>query len=162
MNAKELNEILRLHWLWLNNEPGGRQASLHKANLRYANLSYTDLRKAALSDSDLIGAYLVGADLSYSDLSGADLRGVDLSDTYLRGADLRVAKLHNAELPYGCKYYWGLPKHEITIIHDVAHIGCRSMPLEEWCKRGPEIGEESGYTPEQIAIYMEILKKHER
>jgi hypothetical protein len=36
------------------------------------------------------------------------------------------------------------------------------MPLAEWIERGPEIGEKSGYTKDQIEIYMEILKKHER
>jgi hypothetical protein len=138
MNAEKLNEILRLHLMWINDEPGGRQATLSGADLRG-----TDLR---------------GVNLSLADLNGADLRGAKLCDTKLFNVSLR-----NAKLPQGCKYYWDLPKHDITIIHDVAHIGCRSMPLSEWFELGPEIGEDYGYTPEQIDLYMEILRKeHER
>jgi hypothetical protein len=66
-------------------------------------------------------------------------------------------------LPQDCNFYWDLPKHEIIIIHDVAHIGCHSLTLTEWLERGAEIGEKNDYTPDQIATYMEILRReHER
>ena len=68
ISRDELNNILKKHTMWLDNEPGGE-----RANLREANLS---------------DAYLIGADLSYAYLIGADL-----SRAKLCGADLYIAKL---------------------------------------------------------------------
>ena len=63
MTAKELQEILGKHKLWLIGDPKGV-----RANLSYANLSYADLS----------GANLSYANLSYADLCSADLRSADL------------------------------------------------------------------------------------
>lgn len=46
MNKQELDEALRLHKTWLNNEDGGKRADLRGADLR--------------------GAVLTGADIDYS------------------------------------------------------------------------------------------------
>jgi hypothetical protein len=199
MDTEKLNEILRLHQMWLNAEPGGRRANLYGADLqgtdlRGADLSLADLRRANLSLADLSGTGLTRtgltrADLTRADLSGANLKGAYLIVANLSGASLYVANLtgadlfnanltradlfnanledvdlHNtdlkdAKLPQGCKYYADLPEHNIIIIHDVAHIGCHSLPIAEWLERGPEIGEKSGYTPDQIDVYMEILRR---
>jgi len=78
METDKLQEILRLHLAWFNNEPGGERANLHGANLSEANLRGADLR----------GADLSGANLSEANLHGADLRGADLHGANLRGADL--------------------------------------------------------------------------
>ena len=72
MTARELQEALRLHLLWLDDDPEGVRADLRGADLSGADLSEADLRGA--------------------DLSRADLRGADLSGANLRGADLREAK----------------------------------------------------------------------
>ena len=53
-----LEEILRKHLAWLNDDPGGEKADLSYADLSYADLSYADLRSA---------------DLNYADLRSADL-----------------------------------------------------------------------------------------
>jgi len=45
---KELQEVLRLHKMWLNSEVGGI-----RADLSYANLSSANLSSANLSDSNL-------------------------------------------------------------------------------------------------------------
>jgi uncharacterized protein YjbI with pentapeptide repeats len=65
MTARELQEALRLHLLWLDDDPEGVRA----------DLSGADLRGADLSEADLRGADLSGADLRGADLSRADLRG---------------------------------------------------------------------------------------
>ena len=65
----DLQEILKLHQKWLNNEEGQR-----------ANLSGADLSGAALSGADLRNANLRGANLSNANLSGADLSGANLSE----------------------------------------------------------------------------------
>ena len=66
--TKEVKEILKLHKLWLDNDPQGRRADLYGADLCGA-----DLRDANLRDANLYGADLYGADLRGADLRGADL-----------------------------------------------------------------------------------------
>ena len=58
MKQKELNEILRLHAMWLRGEDGGKRAILYGADLRGANLCEADLRGANLCGADLRGANL--------------------------------------------------------------------------------------------------------
>lgn len=69
----DLPKILRLHGMWIRDEPGGA-----RADLRGADLSGADLSGADLSGADLREASLSGADLSSADLRGADLRWADL------------------------------------------------------------------------------------
>ncbi len=98
MNKTELNEILKLHKLWLNGDPKGRCASLQDANLSGANLKYAILSDANLMGADLSDANLMGADLSDANLMGADLSGADLSGADLSFVNLRNANLSNADL----------------------------------------------------------------
>jgi len=63
-----IEETLRLHKLWLENDSKGV--------------------RAYLTGADLTGADLTGADLRGADLRGADLTGAYLTRAYLRGADL--------------------------------------------------------------------------
>ena len=83
-----LEEILKKHKMWLNDEEGGE-----RANLSGFDLSYTDL-----SGDDLRGTYLCNADLRGADLCNADLRGANLCNADLRGADLRGANLTGTNL----------------------------------------------------------------
>ena len=118
MNANELENILKLHQKWLNNEEGGvradlrgadlrgadlREPSLYRANLRGANLYRVDLNGVSLRGADLREANLRGAILYRADLCGADLReaslsGADLSGATLYRANLRRANLYRADL----------------------------------------------------------------
>ena len=75
ITKEQLDNILKKHTLWINNESGGDQA-------------------------DLSGADLYGANLSGADLRGADLRGANLYQANLSGADLYGAK--NLNLPMAC------------------------------------------------------------
>ena len=56
MTQEELNEVLRLHKLWLNHKKGGK-----KANLCNKNLSHLSLDRASLN-----GASLNGANIDFS------------------------------------------------------------------------------------------------
>jgi len=97
----DLDEVLRLHGLWLNDEEGGKRADLRRADLQDANLRDADLR-----DADLRGANLWGADLRGADLQDADLRGANLRDANLRRADLQDADLRGADLDYAAWPLW--------------------------------------------------------
>lgn len=75
ITKEQLDNILKKHTLWVENESGGERA-------------------------DLSGADLSGADLSEANLREANLCGADLYVANLSGADLYVAK--NLNLPMAC------------------------------------------------------------
>ena len=68
---KELAEVLRLHKLWLEDNPKGIRADLSSADLRSADLRSADLSLANLSWANLRLANLSLADLRWADLSSA-------------------------------------------------------------------------------------------
>ena len=96
MYKKELEEVLRLHEMWLHSKMGGA-----RANLQYANLQDANLQDANLQYANLRGANLRGADLQDANLQGANLRGANL-----RGADLQDANLQGADIDYSCWPLW--------------------------------------------------------
>ena len=108
ISRDELNNILKKHTMWLDNEPGGERANLRGTDLRGADLSGADLREADLSEADLSEADLSCANLGWANLCRANLRGADLiqadlrevnlSDAYLIGTDLSYAYLIGADL----------------------------------------------------------------
>ena len=53
MSVSDLAEILRLHSLWLVEDPSGQRADLSRANLLGANLWGANLRGANLSGAKL-------------------------------------------------------------------------------------------------------------
>lgn len=55
---KELEEIIRLHGLWVSGKEGGVTADLSHSNLSHSDLSHSDLRGADFSHSDLRGSNL--------------------------------------------------------------------------------------------------------
>jgi hypothetical protein len=97
-SVEQLQEVIRLHTLWLNGDTTGQQADLSEADLSEANLSGADLSGADLSGADLSEANLSKANLSKANLSGADLSWADLSGADLSGADLSWADLSKANL----------------------------------------------------------------
>ena len=70
INKEELNEILKLHKLWLDTHgEEGKRADLSKTDLSYADLTGEDLRYADLNGANLRYADLNGAILSYANLN---------------------------------------------------------------------------------------------
>ena len=133
-----IEETLRLHKLYLNNEEGGVRANLEGANLKGADLRRVYLRRAYLRGADLTGSDLRGANLRLANLKKADLEGANLEGAYLRGADLEGANLTDANLeaanlegaikiPIHCKW-----SHGIT--DDKIQIGCEIRSIEDWDK----------------------------
>ena len=100
ITKEQLDDILRKHALWINNESGGERANLHEANLRGANLYQANLCGADLSGANLSRANLYQANLYQANLSGADLSGANLSRANLYQANLREAK--NLNFPIAC------------------------------------------------------------
>ena len=108
ISRDELNNILKKHTMWLDNEPGGERANLRGAdlsgadlrdiNLIWADLSLANLCRANLCRANLRRADLIRADLSVADLSEADLSCANLGWAKLCGADLREANLSDAYL----------------------------------------------------------------
>ena len=80
-----LEEILKKHKMWLNDEEGGERANLSGFDLSYTDLSGDNLRGAYLCNADLRNAYLYNADLRDADLRCANLTGTDLKNVNLMG-----------------------------------------------------------------------------
>ncbi len=113
MNQIELNEVIRLHKLWLDDDPAGKPATLWEADLCRTNLKGAALRKADIRFTDLRAANLTQTDFRYADLrftdfrnatgfrinlESADLECADLRAVDFRDANLRRALLHDAKL----------------------------------------------------------------
>ena len=122
METNKLNEILRKHKMWLNDEEGGVCANLSNANLAYANLSNTDLYDANLDHANL--AY---ANLSYAKLSYADLDHANLDSANLYHADLECANLDSANLDGANLYRANLDSANLVN----ANLDFSCLPL--WC-----------------------------
>ena len=75
ITKEQLDNVLRKHALWINNESGGERADLRGANLSGANLSGANLYQANLSGANLSGANLYRANLSGANLYRANLSG---------------------------------------------------------------------------------------
>ena len=89
MDKKKLDEILKKHQKWLDNEPDGEQANLQGANLQGANLQ----------EANLQGADLQGANLQEADLQGADLLNTCLP-LWSGGLHIKLGRLQMAQLVY--------------------------------------------------------------
>ena len=92
MDKNEIQEILKQHQLWLDDN-GGKRADLRGVDLYGADLHNANLRGAYLHSSRLGGADLSFANLNYATLCNADLHNVNLW-----GASLSEANLHSADL----------------------------------------------------------------
>jgi hypothetical protein len=149
MTGEKIDEILRLHSLWVDRLPGGRRADLSGAYLREADLRGADLR---------------GADLRVANLRKADLRDADLREANLSGANLCEANLNNTKLPENVKFFNNLSMHDIIIVDDTAHIGCERYSIKIWLRSpiGGNIFSKYRYTIKQINEYRRILEEGER
>ena len=125
----------------VNNYEIKPEADLEGADLSGANLSGANLRGADLEGANLRGAYL----------EGANLRGANLSLANLRGADLEGAEgVVHFSFQLGRKFGWYL-NGKIT-------IGCTTLSVDEFIKRGPKLGKESGYSDEDIERHLVLFK----
>ena len=181
MNQNELNEVLKLHKLWLNSDgEEGKRADLSSADLRGADLRNADLRVADLTGVLLEGAFLVGtnfegAHLSYANLDYTDLVDADLTSADLRGVNLRKANLRNANLHCallfdanlgdsnlegtGLRLFLG-PRHDgiYNSQDDKLYIGCQIHKLDYWLKNYVAIGKKHEYTDKEIEAYGNWIK----
>ena len=125
MDSEQIKEVLRLHLLWINHDPVGKQAcfgkvDLYGVNLYGVNLQGANLIGANLSEADLGGTNLIGTNLSEADLSGANLSGANLSGANMLRADLSRALL------YGTKF---IVEFKNAINTHLAHYDPEQFPF---------------------------------
>lgn len=87
LTAKQ-EEDLRLHALWLHNDPKGVRLDWSYRDLRGANLQGANLHRADLRGVCLWGAYLEGANLKRANLKRANMEGADMRGANMRGANM--------------------------------------------------------------------------
>ena len=93
-----LEDILKKHQQYLQDELDGERADLSRADLSDANLRDANLREANLREANLYRANLCGANLNEANLNEANLHGANLSRANLNEADLYRANLSQADL----------------------------------------------------------------
>lgn len=108
MKAKELDEILRRHKLWIYEEDGGKRATFHDVALEGMDLRGVDLTGAImrnvtvtrcdLEDALLGGAHLEGVTfaeccMSSTEFAKTHLHGVSIADSFLYKSDFHNALL---------------------------------------------------------------------
>ena len=153
---QELDEILRLHKLWLEDNKEGVRADLRWADLRWADLSSANLSRADLSRADLRWA-----DLSSANLRSTNLRSTNLSSANLRSANLSRANLDKRYIQIACI---GSRKDMTTYCFEDDKIwcGCYTGTLEEFEKKVNETHKDKEqYRQEYMGFikYLKMLKK---
>ena len=86
MTPEQLEETLRLHRLWYDEDLSGVRANLTGADLRGMDLAHAWLAYADLTDADLTGANLAYADLTCCRLHGTILTEADMTGTIWVGS----------------------------------------------------------------------------
>lgn len=175
----KLDDILKLHLKWLNNEEGGECADLSGANLMNLNLAGVNLSKARLQSANLSGttmnranldgAYLATANLSGANLFQASLVGANLIFANLEAANLRSANLRGADIDSAnlrgaglqdAKYVPELAIAQTSILPDGDIVGWKKLRGGRICKlRIPAEAKRSNATGRKCrAEYAEVLE----
>ena len=150
-----------------------RELNLAGAYLAGVYLAGVDLEGVYLAGVDLEGAYLIGANLGGANLEGATLVGAYLEGAYLAGAYLAGANLAGAYLiganlagAYGItpRVLQILGTRHALIVRDYGRIsiGCHTRTVEEWEATYKLVGEDEGYSAEQVAEYGEHIASARR
>lgn len=140
MEQTKLNNVVRLHKLWLEGKPEGVRADLSGADLSGANLSWANLSRANLS----------GANLSRANLFGANLSGANLSGAIFVIANQTLKVQGNFTRVVGSM-------HDGYRVGDLLKIGCQEHSISHWLEHVRDIATEAGYTPEQVDEYEDIV-----
>lgn len=132
-----LQEVLRLHALWLQGDPEGRRADFRQVTLEGANLAGVDLRHAILRYANLSDSDFEGANLRDADFTGADLRDADFTHAQLCDADLTHTMLHRALFTAAALHGARLPKAPVVPDLDYRILtlierGSGSLNMDAW------------------------------
>jgi len=98
LTQQELDEIVRLHGLWLAGDKDGKRADLTGADLCGADLYRANLCRAILTGANLTDANMGGANLLGANMARANMGGANLYRANLYRADLTGAKMARAIL----------------------------------------------------------------
>ena len=152
LTQERLDEVIRLHGLWLERSPEGvkanlchkdlggldfrganlERASLYKANLRGANLRGANLYKANLKWTVLKWTILEEANLYKASLVGANLGRASLIEANLERTDIKKAHLWSTIGDGDRIQTHKLGIYTLNIYDDRIQIGCKNQSFEEW------------------------------
>lgn len=98
MTQEELNELLKLHAMYITGRMGGRRLMLKQVDLSGLSFFGQDLRQAHLVACNMQEMDFSGANFREASLYACDLRRAILKDTCFIRADLRGARIESADL----------------------------------------------------------------
>ena len=102
LSKEEIENIMSLHWKWLNKEPDGIRADFTGADLSGACMFQVNLTKAILRNVNLCGTLLYETNLTRADLTGANFKkaavfGLNLTKANLTGTNFTDANFSNPD-----------------------------------------------------------------
>jgi hypothetical protein len=126
-----------------------------RVNLRRSNLSGASLYNSCMDNSDFAYANLTGADLRYSGLRGSIffksiLKEINLSCSFLSGAILESVKGKDI-------LSFSFNKHHTYYYDGELQIGCITNRLDWWLRNYKEVGDNNGYSEQEISMYHEFM-----
>ncbi len=93
-----LSDMLRMHALFLENNPKGQKLTLKQIDFGDMDLSLRDLRGVEIRDSSFRNTRLNKTDLTNANLDNCDFSGANMRNIILFRASMRGAKLDGADI----------------------------------------------------------------
>lgn len=100
MTQIELQEVLKKHAEWLDDNTKGERADFTGADFTWANFTGADLTNADFTNAKLNGADFTNANLINADFTNANFTDADLTWANFTGANFTGADLTDAELTW--------------------------------------------------------------
>ena len=146
---EEIQEIIKKHQLWFENEEGGEKANFEGVCLEGANF-----KEAYLKEANFEKAYLKGANFKGAFLKDANFKGAHLEGVYFEGAFLTGVNFDDVLININTIYY------NIQINgKQWIKVGCQEHSLEQWLNfKEQEIKEMSDDALEFYPILIRYLK----
>lgn len=174
ISKKELNEILKLHSMWLKGNLKGVQANLRLTQLGDVNLENKDLRYINFEASNLVGANLKNSCLFKANLKAANLKNANLENADLSCANLRFTTFRNANLKnvnFILAEIQSPDMHETGVLRfqfekseaiytpcGILTIDSERLHVKKWLTYFIEFATKRNYTKFQIKMYKKFIK----
>jgi uncharacterized protein YjbI with pentapeptide repeats len=132
LTQQELNEKLKDHKLWLEDETKGNKLDLSYCDCYGLNFHSANMRSADMRSADMSYADMSYADMSYANMSSADMSSANMSYADMSYADMSYANIHNTTGNSKEIKTIQTEKYTINITKNNIQIGCKNHTMDEW------------------------------
>ena len=126
--------------------------SFKSASLAGANLAECEFVDCRFHSANFEGAILKNALFKDCCFDNANFGSNNFDGIGLVRCSLRGSALEG----YICQLRGSM--HSVTVCNPIVHVGCMSLPIDEWLHQYEELGRLSGYSLAEVDEYGEYLK----